>query len=442
MLKRSFYNIEVDKLNNGDILLYNSFSGAFGIMDSKTQTYYNKDQIDPARIDDTEINSNIKILQENGFLVALNLNEFERLKVLSNITKYSQRTLGLTIAPTLNCNMKCPYCYEEKTNNRMNEETIANLINFVKNKITVEKIEFLSITWYGGEPLLELETIRKLSRNFLQLCTEFNVGYSAGIVSNAILFDQEIARILKDECKIEQIQITIDGIGDTNNKRRLLKNGKDSFSIITNHIDACKDIIHISIRVNVDKSNLDETQKIINYIIDERGWKDKVDYYFAPVTNKTDACKNYDMGCLTDFEFGDVDSQLLNYMYSKEDFNNIEGFYPRTRTTPCMAVSLNNFVVDPDGDLYTCWDIVGIKNRKVGDIINGATLNSEYVSWLDFDISDKCKCCNMLPICQGGCPFKKMQNNSNVECNYSIYSFKECLKLIYKNYIYIKNKNN
>lgn len=40
MFKKSKYNIIIDELENGDILLFNSMSIAFGIMDSKTKKLY------------------------------------------------------------------------------------------------------------------------------------------------------------------------------------------------------------------------------------------------------------------------------------------------------------------------------------------------------------------------------------------------------------------
>ena len=39
--KKSRYNVEIDRLDDGGILIYNTYSGIFGIMDVKTQAMYN-----------------------------------------------------------------------------------------------------------------------------------------------------------------------------------------------------------------------------------------------------------------------------------------------------------------------------------------------------------------------------------------------------------------
>ena len=36
----------------------------------------------------------------------------------------------LTIAPTLACNMDCPYCYEKEKTGVMSQEILDNIINF------------------------------------------------------------------------------------------------------------------------------------------------------------------------------------------------------------------------------------------------------------------------------------------------------------------------
>lgn len=286
-LKRSMYNIEIEKLDNGDILLYNTKSSALGILNKDTQEIYYNDIIDEAIINNEKIKESIHIMVQNGFLVDINVDEYKTLQVAERMRRYSGDRFSLTIAPTLDCNMACPYCYEDKKQKRMNESVIISLIDFVKKNVEMTKPKHFSVCWYGGEPLLEKEVIRRLSKEFINICKEKQITYFAHIITNGYLLDYNTAIMLKEECMVTNAQITVDGINETHNKRRILKNGEDSFNIVTNNIDMCKKVLKISIRVNLDKANINEAEKLIDYFIDYRKWGQDVSFLFCTCCKKT-----------------------------------------------------------------------------------------------------------------------------------------------------------
>lgn len=437
--KKSFYNMELETLSNGDVLLFNSLSSAFGILDSSTKdVYYNIENIEENSITSEEVKKNIEIMKSNRFLVDNDLDEIKLIETQGRLVRYSNDSLTLTIAPTIACNMACPYCYEVKKSKRMDEETIIALVTFVEKTIRTQKIKKLSITWYGGEPLLEKNIIKRLSKEFLDICMKNDTKYSADIVTNGALLDYDTAKMLKEDCRVDFAQITIDGLEEIHNKRRVLKNGKNSFKIVTDNIDACKDIINISIRVNVDKKNMSGLQTLISYFIDEKKWINKVNYYFAPVDNSTDACQANLKTCYTPLEFGQLNSELLREIYRKGDFKNIKSLYPKSACISCGGITRNFYVVDPQGYLYKCWDTVGIIENNVGNVKTGVKLNAENLRWLSLDAPEECKQCKSLPICQSGCPSIRLKNGNKPICSYTTVSFKENLKLTYEEYV--KNK--
>lgn len=432
MLRKSIYNIEIDKLDNGDVLLFNSNTSAFGVMDVETQELYYTDIIDEYKINNENINENIHIMQTNGFLVDVKTDEYKQMNALSRIMRYSKTGFKLAIAPTMNCNMNCPYCYEEKNSKRMNEEIKNALINFVEKNIIETKMESFHVTWYGGEPLLEKNIILELSKKFIKITEKNGVQYSASIITNGSLLDFETAKMLKNDCKVGLAQITIDGLDNVHNNRRILKNGMNSFGMIINNIEKCKGILNVSIRVNIDKSNIANTEDLINYFINEKKWIDnEITYYFAPVT---DTCNSDINSCFSSREFGEIDSQLLRLIYEKGNISSINMIYPRSRLSACGALQFNNYVVDPDGLLYKCWETIGLKEYSVGNIFSGPVLNDELANWLTLDVPQNCIKCNTLPICQAGCPYERIKSNSEQKCSHVVYSFKEKLKITYDHF--------
>lgn len=431
--KRSVYNIEIDTLENGNVLIYNTFSGGFVELDKKSQDlYYNIENTY-----DCQVSTEIESMRSNGFVVEKEIDEYARMQTLGNFIRFNPDILSLTIAPTINCNMACPYCYEKKTNKRMDENIIEGLVNFVNKSLDSKKYKGLMIMWYGGEPLLEKEIIKKLSKLFIQSCIERNVIYSAAIVTNGSLLDYETGKMLKEECNVSFAQITIDGLKETNNKRRLLKNGDDSFGIIIDNIDLCKDLLKIMIRVNIDKTNIDEADDLINFLYRTFNHNSNVRVYFAPISKQTEFCNVKSDTCYSSQEFGKIEPVLLEKLktIAKQNDISISIPYPNSMFLACQAVGIGSYVVDPEGMIYKCWDEIGVKESAVGDIFKGLPLNKQALDWLSLQLPEECNKCEYLPICGGGCPYQRLNNNNKPICHFRRFSFINNLKLCYSHYL-------
>ena len=63
--------------------------------------------------------------------------------------------MHLTIAPTMECNFNCFYCFEtNKPKGKMTPEVMDSIIKYIESMPSLEKIY---LTWFGGEPLLAIE---------------------------------------------------------------------------------------------------------------------------------------------------------------------------------------------------------------------------------------------------------------------------------------------
>ncbi len=427
------YNVEICDVENNGKLMFNTYSTAFGVMDKETQNIYNSiENLNEDKIENIKTQDLINILKSNGFIVNKDLKEYEQVNFKQKVQRYNNKNFNLTIAPTMNCNMECPYCYEEKINSMMTNDTMLLLMNFVRKFILENGVKNFSVEWYGGEPLLALNVIKKLSKEFISICKENSVEYSASIVSNGILLDYDVANTLKNDCNITSAQITIDGMKELHNKRRILKNNGDSFVIITDNIESIKDILNIIIRVNVDKNNLIDMPKLIDYIIDEKQWGNKVRLYFYPVVNQTNACKADANMCINQNEFGEIYKKLLQLIHNKRNNDFISKLYPRRECTFCTAITSNSLVIDPNGYFYTCWNLIGLKDERIGDSENGVVLDEKYLKWMTLDIPASCNECVYLPLCGGGCPLLRLQNNNKPVCDYKKVILSQLLKLTYE----------
>ena len=79
-------------------------------------------------------------------------------------------------------------------------------------------------------------------------------------------------------------------------------------------------------------------------------------------------------------------------------------------------------IFDPYGDLYTCWEMVGLDRYKVGSYLDQVEFNDERLSeWYDRNISNvpSCSKCKYAFFCGGGCAAHAyVKNDGNIKTSY------------------------
>jgi uncharacterized protein len=88
---------------------------------------------------------------------------------------------------------------------------------------------FFGVTWYGGEPLLGIPVIERLTSKFKEICERKKAEYTAGSI-NGYLFTTKIVKQLLG-LGIDFAQITVDGPKETHDSRRPLVGGGQTYYI-------------------------------------------------------------------------------------------------------------------------------------------------------------------------------------------------------------------
>lgn len=72
---------------------------------------------------------------------------------------------------------------------------------------------------------------------------------------------------------------------------------------------------------------------------------------------------------------------------------------------------------DPQGYAYKCWEVIGRRNHAIGKLQNDGTiahvnrmLLNRQLYGADIFEDPECSKCEYLPICHGGCPIERLQN--------------------------------
>lgn len=370
----------------------------------------------------------IEDMKKGGFIVDDCFDELNFLRFKNLQGKFQTNRFSMSIAPTYTCNFDCPYCYEKTRVEFMNQEVMDGICREVKNAAgNKNKID---IAWYGGEPLLAKDTIWSLSEKFMSYVECYGADYSAQIITNGYLMDADTIENFLNY-KISRVQVTLDGPAKVHDARRKLKNSsKPTFNVIIKNIKKALDAgIGVAIRVNIDKNNEHCTDELLDILLENELQNAYV--YLGHVKPSTDYCKSISDTCLSKedyaLKFADFEKTLIKKGFSFQYYPN----YPMPKSNYCSADSINSKVIAPDGSVYKCWHDISNADMCIGNIVNLARANAKsimtQVGYILFNpfVVDKCRECNVLPLCMGGCP----TISNKVTCQSSKYSLIETLKI-------------
>lgn len=402
--------------------IYNSLSNSFAELDSETYALISQ-QIEGNNGVNIQDESLKETLMKMKVIVDNEQDEYLRLKYKYLLRRFTNSQLSLTINPTLDCNFACPYCFEgEHPQVYMSDQVENSIVSFVKKH---KNIKTLTVTWFGGEPLLAFRRMKSLTQKFLEL----GLDYEAGMITNGYLLTDRVIEHL-DDMKIKSIQVTVDGLRDVHDSRRCLKGGHPTFDRIIENIKhthaACPDI-KLNVRVNIDHTNEQGFLELYKMFQEE----ELQGIYLTPAF--VDDIDNINKCVLNSEEQNAYINRLL-----RENGIVFDRFYPAPRLE-CFVRNPNSVVIGPEGELYKCWNDVGIKEKIYGYLDKGVTneiLLLRYLIASDPFDDAKCKKCLLLPVCGGGCPYERIKRdyeNSNINVcplikgNLKSYLMNHCL---------------
>lgn len=147
------------------------------------------------------------------------------------------RVKMLILQVTQNCNLRCGYCsysglYENRvhSNKTMTWESAKRSIDYLYEHSG--ELAEVTISFYGGEPLIRFEFIKKCVEYVKETYADRKTSY--GITTNGTLLNAEVAEFLiKNKFAI---LVSLDGSKKDHDVNRKFVNGEGSFDTIINNI--------------------------------------------------------------------------------------------------------------------------------------------------------------------------------------------------------------
>lgn len=312
--------------------------------------------------------------------------------------------VAITICPTMACNFECPYCFSNLGRGKMPPEVQDDVVALAGRMLDAARAKKLTITWFGGEPLLAPDVIESLSPRLIALAEERGCAYESWIFTNGYLISQDIVDML-GRCRINRVHIPLDGIGDTNDATRRLVGGGPTFERIMGNLGFLKPPIKTLIRANTHEGNvsqLDDLKALVLKRAEETG--NHVKFYAASLVDVSPA--------------DEADSPMADYA-----FHGIEvSLRPENRHVPvgvdhdCVAQNLWKVAIDDAGYLYKCggklcgqpkFAYATARDWNPANPLATASnpdMLSRFLNTCTPDPGDQCYECTWLPICGGACP--------------------------------------
>ena len=430
-MKLSRYNFlrQID----GITIFFNSMTCALAIVDENFLKAYR--EIENGSFDESRHDPNlIANMKSSGCIIEDDIDELRLIDYSRGLEKFDRTLMSLTIVPTLDCNFRCKYCFEEHRKGSMNQATQNRLIEFIRPH--AERLKNLRVTWFGGEPLLEKEIIYSLSKRLLEICAEHQINFDATIITNGSLIEDSDIEQFK-RCKIRHVQITIDGIKEVHDQRRRSIDGSSTFDHLLKIVDLlAENEILINVRVNIDQENVSRVDELLETMKSRIKHFERVIVNFGRVTALNEVCRSVESDCYNPEQFADImlplHQKVLEYGFKTSTMI----LYPKSKRNYCGAEIVNFFMIDSDGTIYKCWNDVGILERRCGNLFDKPNRPShEFLEWIQRSPMqfEECHDCKVLPLCMGGCPhLARRSNDGNPVCDSIKFNIDRILRFYYE----------
>ena len=257
-MKQSQFIIEQEGSTSGTVLLYSTFSTSMVELENTlyVDIFENHNYINYP--------NEVAALYEMGFLIDDDYDEkrfLEDLRIKTLSANNSSPSYYI-ICPTTGCNARCYYCFEKGAiQKRMNKKTAEAVAKYI---VANHDEDNLVIQWFGGEPLLEPNTISYIV-DFLH---ENGVSFDSKIITNGYLLTDEVVDLAVKKWNVRIIQITIDALNEEyNNIKNYVYSKGNPFEIVMGNIERClKREINIRIRINFNPLEYEKTVETVEYL--------------------------------------------------------------------------------------------------------------------------------------------------------------------------------
>jgi len=311
------------------------------------------------------------------------------------------------------CNMACEYCFAGKGEYHggdmglMSFEVGKQALDFLMDN-SGSRVN-LEVDFFGGEPLLDWDVIKKLVAYAREQEPKRNKKFRFTLTTNGVLLDDEVIEFANKE--MYNVVLSLDGRKEVNDRFRVLKDGSGSHDLILPKFKKLADSRNQEgyyMRGTYSHYNTDFTNDIF-YMADQGFEQLSMEPVVAPEGSPY-ALTEEDLPVL--FEQYEI---LAKEMIRREEEGRGFTFYHYMIDLsggPCIYKRVSGcgsgteyMAVTPSGDLYPCHQFVGEEAFKIGNIFDGIQNPQVQEDFASCNVYTRPECqdCWAKLYCSGGC---------------------------------------
>lgn len=427
-MKTSYYNIYTKNKNN--VICYNTKWDSFCILSNMDADLLRNNILQLSQ----QSPKTYEELVKNRFIVEDEVDEYKELCEEYSASIHSSTVYNLTLLPSLDCNLRCWYCFEKHIQgSHMSAINSQAILNHVKQLFNSNpELSYLNIELFGGEPLLYFkEELYPLLSQIKEYVTELKKGISFFFVTNAVCITPDTIPLFND--LNASFQISIDGYKDRHDKIKYIPKTNegtyDSMIQTIHDLTEQLDNTYINLRINYDDETMPYMKDLIQDLINID--RHKISIHLERVW-QTGNFMNYDNEELKSV----INLWMLNGF--KVSYMNLS-----RRSYSCKASMKNQSVISYDGAVYKCSGRDFTPEHQDGTLSpegiiqwNQQKLNKR-LSIITYD-NDMCRKCKFLPLCWGPCCQKQMETTAE---NFGRFCQKQNMELNIADYIRYRFNN-
>jgi uncharacterized protein len=407
--------------DDGGLILWNTSTGAITTFPAKDSEAVLQ-RLSPAGVAGP-LDRTSAYLEKRGYLVPASANELDRFRFRFGQRHWRSDALELILLASEDCNFRCVYCYEKFQNGTMLPEVREGVRALVRRR--APQLKQLNISWFGGEPLYGWEAIEDLAPFFKETVDRYGLGHLHHMTTNAYLLTEERAtRLLEWGCR--HYQITVDGLPEEHDCKRVGRDGSPTYHVILDNLRALKarsEDFTILLRVNFDNHNFTRLGGFLEALSEDFAGDRRFQLHFRAVgrwggdnDENLSTCGTADRRTVVrDLRRKAKEADL----HPEGGIEAMVGFGSQV----CYAARPFNFLIGATGKVMKCTVALDTMDENVvGQLLPDGELQlktDHLLKWVSphFESDALCQHCYALPICHGAaCPLTRVSHGHRTCC--------------------------